>query len=310
MSSHDASAWQELCDQLASRVLLLAEQVRPALDELERDEDVPERVRLLYDIDHGVARMRRLARDIRVLAGRSTDEAGTHTSSLLDVVRVAASGIEHYDRLHIGPVADRALVDHAADDVASLLAVLLDNATRCSQAPAMISTRSFGDGSLLVRIEDDGPGVDPAWAEALNRVFVGPVPPLSPANCRRSGFAVAHRLARKHGLGLALVCRRAAEATPEREGRRGTVAMVTIPPHLVCEIPEPVGALLNSPSEPVVDPGPRTGTAAGRRERASFADDVAAFSAATSSRFSPDTRSPRAHPAPSFISHPQGGAKA
>ncbi|MEV5830464.1 hypothetical protein AB0L25_33350 [Spirillospora sp. NPDC052242] len=295
-------------------MLLLAERVRPALDELERNEDVPERVRLLYDIDHGIARMRRLARDVQVLAGQSTDELRVHPASLLDVVRVAASGIEHYDRLHIGPVADRALVDRAADDVASLLAVLLDNATRCSQAPATISTRSFGDGSLLVRIEDDGPGVGPAWAEALNRVFVGPVPPLNPANARRPGFAVAHRLARKHGLGLALVCRRAAEATPEHEGRRGTVAMVTIPPHLVCDIPRPACGLRNTAlsvsTQPDVAPSQQTGAAAGRRQRASFADDVAAFTVATSSGGSPDSGSPRARPAPSFTNHQPGGATA
>ncbi|QFG22861.1 ATP-binding protein [Actinomadura sp. WMMB 499] len=280
-TSNDASTWQELSDQLASRVLLLAEQIRPALDELERHEDVPKRVRLLYDIDHGVARMRRLARDIQVLAGKSLNELGVPAVSLLDVVRVAASGIEYYDRLCVGPIAERALLGHAADDVASLLAVLLDNATRCSQAPAVISTRSFGDGSLLVRIEDHGPGLDPAWVDALNRTFVRPVPPMSAVSGRRTGFAVAHRLARKHGLGLALVCRRAAEATPGRQGPQGTVAMVTVPPHLLCDLPEPAwnvggGRILDS-SRAAVAPS------SGVRARTSFADDVSAFSSVISS---------------------------
>ena len=237
-TSRDAAVWQEISSRLASRVLLLAERVRPALDELESSEGSPERVGLLYEIDHGVARMRCLACDVQVLTSQNTDKTGAPAVSLLDAVRVAASGIEHYDRLHMGPIADRAIRGHAADDVASLLAALLDNATRCSQAPSLIDTRSSSDGSLLFRIKDNGPGVDPAWAEKLNRMFVGPVPPMNVVNARRTGFAVAHRLARKHGLGVALVCRRAAEAGPGQEGRSGTVAMVTVPPHLLCDVPD------------------------------------------------------------------------
>ncbi|OLT31852.1 hypothetical protein BJF79_08640 [Actinomadura sp. CNU-125] len=243
---------------------------------------------LLYEIDHGIACMRRLARDIQVLTGQNTVESGVPAVPLLDVVRVAASGIEHYGRLHMGPIADRALFGHVADDVASVLAALLDNATRQSSAPALIDTRSSGDGSLLLRIKDSGPGMDPVWVEKLNRTFAGSVPPMSALNGRRTGFAVAHRLACQHGLGVALVCRRAAEAAPGRTGRAGTVAMVTIPPHLLCADGQSAcsvqAAGVSGSSEPLLRgrDAPRARSDVSDRPCAptSFADDVAAFSAA------------------------------
>ncbi|WP_262403101.1 ATP-binding protein [Actinomadura sp. CNU-125] len=236
--------WREICDQTALRIETLTEQVRPALDALESDEADPERVQRLYDVDHGISRMRRTARDLRILAGRCPDEIGRSPTSLLDVVRVATSMIEHYGRVQAEGIADRVVLGHAADDLAALLAALLDNATRYSPVPACVGTHVFGDGSLLVRIEDGGPGMDPASLEKLNRTLAGPVRPVGAATVRRTGFAVVHRLARKHGMELALVNRGAARAVRGRcntGDQSGTVAMVTVPPELLTVLDRPTG---------------------------------------------------------------------
>jgi hypothetical protein len=46
---------------------------------------------------------------------------------------------------------------------------------------------------------------------------------------RHTGFPVVHRIARKHAIGVRLASR----PLPST----GTVAMVTLPPHLLCEVP-------------------------------------------------------------------------
>jgi hypothetical protein len=64
---------------------------------------------------------------------------------------------------------------------------------------------------------------------ALNTAFVGPVPDVDERTGRHTGFPVVHRIARKHSIGVRLASR----PLPST----GTVAMVTLPPHLLCEVP-------------------------------------------------------------------------
>lgn len=230
------NTWAELSEQIAWRLLVLTEQARPALDELEDGEDDPDRLARLYQVDHGVTRIRRVARDLRVLADRGSEEVAGHTTSLLDVIRVAASAIEHYGRVTIGPVAELAVVPYAADDVASLLAALADNATRYSPSPVTVSAHLLADGGVMLRVEDAGLGIDSGGLDALNTALAGPVPSVGVLNGRHTGFAVIHRLARRHGLRVQLARRQ----PPGRSGAgsvSGTIAMAVIPAPLLCEIP-------------------------------------------------------------------------
>jgi len=230
--------WTEVSEQFAWRLLVLTEQLRPALDGLESTEEDPDRLAQLYQIDHGVTRMRRVTRDLRVLAGRGGEEIAGHTTSLLDVVRVANSSIEHYGRVTIGPVAELAVVAYAADDIASLLAALTDNATRYSPSEVTVSAHLLADGGVMFRVEDSGLGIEPGWLGALNNVLAGPAPAEGVFNFsgRHTGFAVVHRLARRYGLRVQLARREPPGAGPA-SGVSGTIAMAVIPPSLLCEIP-------------------------------------------------------------------------
>ena len=248
--------WTEVSEQFAWRLLVLTEQLRPALDGLESGEEDPDRLAQLYQIDHGVTRMRRVARDLRVLAGRGGEEIAGHTTSLLDVIRVANSSIEHYGRVTIGPVAELAVVAYAADDIASLLAALTDNATRYSPATVTVSAHLLADGGVMVRVEDSGLGIEAGWLGALNNVLAGPTPGQGVFNFsgRHTGFAVAHRLARRYGLRVQLA-RREPPGGGAPNGTSGTIAMVVIPPSLLCEIPgEPVAADGQQGSLPALTP--------------------------------------------------------
>jgi hypothetical protein len=223
------AAWPDICDQFGLHLLVLAEQLRASLDELEADEGDPDRLKRLYQVDHAVTRMRRASRDLRTLAGRSEEELAGFTTSLLDIIRMAASAIERYTQVTIGRVSELAVLGYAADDIGSVMAALLDNATRYSPGTVTVSGHLLEDGGVMFRIEDTGIGLGADQVTALNAVFAGPVPDVDERTGRHTGFPVVHRIARKHSIGVRLAAR------PQPSS--GTVAMVTLPPYLLCEVP-------------------------------------------------------------------------
>lgn len=222
----DADVWAELCERFCMQFLVLAEKMRPAMDMLESREEDPDRLEALYEIDHGVTRMRRVARDLRVLADRGDADVSGADTSLLDVVRMAASSIEGYRQVSIRRVVDLAVPAHAVEDAASLVAALLDNATRFSPAQVTVSAHLLDDGGVMLRIEDSGIGMPAEQLDRLNAALAGPVPPMTRETARQTGFPVVHRLARRHGVTVRFAARTG-----------GTIAMVTVPPQLLCEIP-------------------------------------------------------------------------
>jgi hypothetical protein len=244
--------WPDICDQYGLHLLVLAEQLRVSLDELEADEADPERLRRLYQVDHAVTRMRRASRDLRTLAGRSEEELAGFTTSLLDVIRMAASAIERYKQITVGRVTELAVLGYAADDVGSLMAALLDNATRYSPGTVSVSGHLLEDGRVMFRIEDTGIGLAAEQVTALNAVLAGPAPDVDERTGRHTGFPVAHRIARKHSIGIRLATRPGPSS--------GTIAMVTLPPQLLCEVPEEQAVRPPEPAAGAAAPGTRPGT--------------------------------------------------
>ncbi|HEY7487100.1 MAG TPA: ATP-binding protein [Streptosporangiaceae bacterium] len=232
-----------MAEQFALQVLVLAEHLRPALDLLEEDEDDPGRLQRLYQVDHAVTRMRRAGRDLRIIAGGGDDELTGYTTSLVDVIRVAESSIERYTQVSIGTVAELAVVGYASDDVASLLAALMDNATRYSPSTVTISGHLLADGGVMFRIEDSGIGMEPARLARVNAALSGPVRDVDEWTGRHTGFPIVHRLAHKHGIKIRLAGR-----SPSSAGMHsGTIAMVIVPPEILCEIPAPAPSAPHGP---------------------------------------------------------------
>ena len=254
-----SGAWPDICHQFGQQLLVLAEQLRASLDELESDEGDPERLRRLYQVNHAVTRMRRASRDLRTLAGRSEEELAGFTTSLLDVIRMANSAIERYTQVTIGRVTDLAVLGYAADDVGSLMASLLDNATRYSPGTVTVSGHLLDDGGVMFRIEDTGIGLGADQVAAINAALAGPVLDVDERTGRHTGFPVVHRIARKHQIGVRLASRPLPSS--------GTVAMVTLPPHLLCEV---------SAEEAQRGPARATGTPAQPSQRANPVTDLPA----------------------------------
>lgn len=252
-------------DRFAMQLLGLAEQQRQALDHLEHDEQDPDRLNKLYEIDHAVALMRRVARELRVLSEKNETEMGGADTSLLDIIRMAASAIESYSRIQVGPVAELAVLGHAADDVASLLSPLLDNATRYSPSAVTVSAHPTETGGVVIRVVDSGIGLQEEQARALNATMASAVPPVDEHTSKHTGFPVVHRLARRLDAQVRFITR--SSGAPGGSGS-GTTAVVSLPPQLICEAPGQPPALgdiggSDTPEWPAAPNGPADGPGTG-----------------------------------------------
>jgi hypothetical protein len=300
-SARPDTAWPEICDQFGSHLLVLAEQLRSSLNALEAGEDDPDRLKRLYQVDHAVTRMRLASRQLRTLAGRNEERRAGFTTSLVDVIRMASSAIEWYPQVVIGPVTELAVLGYAADDLATLISALLDNATRYSPGMVTVSCHLLEEGGVMFRIEDTGLGIARDKVPRLNAAFAGPVPDVNESTARHTGFPVVHRIARKHSIGVRFASRR-------RPGT-GTLAMVTVPPQLLCAItaqdtPHRTAAAEPSAPRPAATAAPDLP----RRERADLADLIETASAQASSEATsaqaPPTQAPPTQVLPAQAASP------
>jgi hypothetical protein len=140
------------------------------------------------------------------------------------------------------------VLGYAADDIGSLMAALLDNATKYSPGTVTVSAHLLDEGSVMFRVEDTGIGIGADQVAALNAAFAGPVPDVDERTGRHTGFPVVHRIARKHSVGIRLAARPMSSS--------GTVAMVILPPHLLCEVPAEDAQHRPAPAIPAVPPQP------------------------------------------------------
>ncbi|WP_052809656.1 sensor histidine kinase [Streptomonospora alba] len=257
-------------DRFAMQVLVLAEQQRHEVDRLEQDEDDPERLKRLYEVDHALTMIRRTARELRVLVDSDESETGGDATSLLDVVRMAASSIESYSRVRIASVAELAVPSYAADDVASMVAPLLDNAARYSPGTVDVGVHPTESGGVIVRISDSGIGLGEAHVRALNATMSGGVPPLDSHAARHTGFPVVHRLAHRHGASVTFSSRPASDSARPS----GTTAVLSLPAHLVCDPPASapaVGEMAGEGRPQAERPAPAAADAAARPPHLSLA---------------------------------------
>lgn len=219
-----------ICSTVALRDLNLVDSLLAQLEEMEAKEHDQERLAELYRLDHLATRLRRNAENLRVLVDRDAGEAGSDTSSLVDVVRAAMSSIDQYSRVTIGRVVSLGVVGFVAEDLSRLLAELFDNATNQSSPSSVVSVSAHltEQGSVLLRVEDEGIGLPPERLDELNE-RLGQSPELDHDSARHMGLAVVGKLAARHGIRVHL----------DRRVPAGTIATVLLPTGLVAELAGP-----------------------------------------------------------------------
>ncbi|QUH00023.1 nitrate- and nitrite sensing domain-containing protein [Saccharopolyspora erythraea] len=198
---------------------LLERQLR-LFEELEKDEEDPDQLSRLFQLDHLATRMRRNNENLMVLSGSDLARRFYQPTELADVLRAAVSEIEQYPRVIVQPPPSVKLVGHAASDMVRLVAELLDNAANFSSPDTSVTVSSYqpGDGSVVLDVLDEGIGMGHAELASANERLAR-VDEDDLATSRRMGLFVAGRLAVRHDIGVEL------HGGPDVEGVRATVTI-------------------------------------------------------------------------------------
>ena len=225
---------------LARRSQELVDQQLELLDGVGRDQADPRLPGRLLQVDRLAVRARRNAHNLIVLAGGEPSRRWGGLAPLGEVAAVAVQDNPDAHRVDL-EVADGLLVPGAAsDDLANLLAELVDNATAFSapETRVRVGGQEVGSGYVL-EVEDQGLGMTDGELEAVNRRLAGD--PAAGGDPEQGlGAWVAGRLAERHGIRVQL----------RRSPYGGVTALVFLPERLVVASEEPGPDAHGDPATP------------------------------------------------------------
>jgi signal transduction histidine kinase len=204
--AHLRASYGDVFVNLSRRSQGLVQRQLHLLDRLERDEEDPDQLATLFQLDHLATRMRRNNENLMVLSSGSelARRAGAPVV-LADLLRAAVSEIEQYQRVVVQPPAALTVVGYAVRDLVRLTAELLDNATAFSapETKVTIASRLADDGTVSIDVLDSGIGMrDEEIAESNARLAEGGQ--IDASASRRMGLFVVGRLASRHNIKVEL----------------------------------------------------------------------------------------------------------
>jgi anti-sigma regulatory factor (Ser/Thr protein kinase) len=218
----DPAAGAGLAD-LARRSQDLVDQQLELLERVGRDQADPKLPGRLLQVDRLAARARRNAHNLIVLAGGQPSNDHDDPVPLADLAAVAVRGNPDAPRVDLAVPKDLVVPGPDADDLANLLAELIDNATAFSapETRVRVSGQKVGSGYVL-EVEDQGLGMTDAELQAVNRRLAGD-PAAGDGVEQGLGTWVAGRLAERHDVRVQL----------RRSSSGGVTALVFFPEPLV-----------------------------------------------------------------------------
>jgi len=190
---------------LSRRSVPLIDRLTRMIDELEQNEDDPDRLSSLFAMDHLVTRMRRNSENLLVLAGEEPVRKWSEPVPLADVARAATSEIEQYGRIVLNIQPGIVVSGQAAADVVHLLAEIIENATMFSpkDTPVQLTGQEVSTGGVLLEVSDAGIGIPPTRLAEMNWRFDNP-PLVDVSVSRHMGLFAVSRLAARHGVRVRL----------------------------------------------------------------------------------------------------------
>jgi signal transduction histidine kinase len=254
----------EMFMTLSRRSQSLVELQLSVIEDLEADEQDPQRLAELFQIDHIATRLRRNGENLQVLAGGRPVRRDVGPVATVELLRAATSEVKDYQRVALGNAPRGSVQSEAAADVVHILAELLENAIRSSppdEQVVLTADRGF-DGGVLIEVVDIGLGMSREDLDAANaRLAAGAA--VSPETTRRMGLFVVSRLAASHGITVRL------RPTTSRTASAGVTASVHVPGVLIqvdlpprpgqAALPPAVNGAARhelEPRWPVEEPGP------------------------------------------------------
>ncbi|MGC5054587.1 nitrate- and nitrite sensing domain-containing protein [Micromonospora sp. DT48] len=250
---------------IGRRVQALTEHLLGSIDNLERDEEDPERLARVFAADQQATRLRRYGANLLIVAGGGPGQSQRQPVELGDLINAALSETEGFARISVERLVEIEIDARAVDAVKSILAELLDNATRFSADQVRVFAVWAGR-DVQVLIVDSGLGLAPEQLERANALLGSSE--VEVAVTDQMGLVVISRLAAEFGVRVRL----------NRTQPTGITAEVTVPAEYVTRVhvreivvpsqvqrqvrptpaptPDPAPALV----PPAVPPMPRTGT--------------------------------------------------
>ncbi len=235
---------------IGRRVQALTEQLLGSIDRLERDEEDPDRLARLFGADQQATRLRRYGTNLLIVAGGGPGRSQRQPVELVDLVNAALSETEGFARIRMDRLVEAEIDARAADAVKSILAELLDNATRFSAELVRVSAAWSGRG-VRILVTDTGIGLPTEQLVRANQLLTSSE--LEVAVTDQMGLVVISRLAREFGVSTRLT----------KTEPTGITAEVTVPAEYVTRLrrresalpgpthPSPTAAL--SPREATVE---------------------------------------------------------
>jgi len=212
---------------LARRGQELAERQLDVLDGMEADEQDPDRLEKLFELDHLATRSRRVAENLLVLTGNDFARMLPGAIPASEVMAASLSEIEHYQRVQLSTIPEIAVRGDVVGDVVHVISELLENATNESgDEPVSVVSSITRDGAWMVEITDRGEGMSDEELERANARLANP-PEIDVEASRRMGLYVVARLARRNGLEVRL----------RHAPTGGLTAVVVVPARLISEVP-------------------------------------------------------------------------
>jgi hypothetical protein len=208
---------------LARRNQDLVDEQRALLVDATRNRTDPKLPGKLLQLDRLVGHARRNAYNLIVLAGGEPTRRWERPTPLTEVARAAVRDNRDAARVDVQLAEDRLLAGAAADDLAGLLAELIDNATAFSEPETRVrvSGQAAGSGYVL-EVEDRGLGMTDEELHEVNGRLAGQQ--VADGDLRRRfGTWVIGRLAERHGVKVRL----------RRSARGGVTALVFLPERLL-----------------------------------------------------------------------------
>ncbi len=190
---------------LSRRSQALVERQISVIDRLEQDEQDPDHLASLFELDHLATQMRRNSENLLVLSGTTVNRRVTRPVAIAEVLGAAVSEVEKYARVQIAPTPDMMVQGRVVNDLAHLIAELLDNATAFSKPTTKVTVRTIETrkGEIAIRIHDRGVGMqDPDIVDANAKLAEPPEVDVSVA--REMGLYVVGQLAKRHEIRVTL----------------------------------------------------------------------------------------------------------